>query len=208
MFKSFWKSIFNFTKIKILHPLGSSPSISIFLRKIAELNFIRQKRIIKKYFNNEDHVLDIGCGTGEFSGFFSKDKYTGIDIDEKGINYAKEHCDKNFKIEDATKMTFVDSSFDNVLIVGVLHHLSEEDCKKVFREIKRVLVSGGKCLIMESTLCAHPLVKIMQSVDQGAYIRSFDKWHYMVKENFSIEEEFTFKNGITFYSAFLLKTDK
>ncbi|MDO8430333.1 MAG: class I SAM-dependent methyltransferase [bacterium] len=191
----------------LLKALASRPEISIFLRKIVEINFRNQKKIIRQNFeaNPSDRVLDIGCGTGEFSPSFSKSKYVGIDIDQKNITYAKKHYKGDFRVADGTQLPFENGSFDKILIVGVFHHLSTADCKLVFGEMKRVLKKGGQILIMEDTKSDRFLVKFMQSVDQGAYIRNFSEWNSLLSNNFYIQKSGSFNNGACFYSYFLIK---
>lgn len=191
----------------LLQILASRPKISIFLRKIVEVNFRTQKKIIRQYFTADpnERVLDLGCGTGEFSPHFSKSQYIGIDIDPKNIAYARKHYNGDFRIADGRRLPFPNENFDKVLVVGVFHHLSTEDCRLVFKEIKRMLKKYGKILIMEDTRSGRPIVKFMQSVDQGAYIRDFSEWNSMVAENFIIEKSGTFNNGACFYSYFLLR---
>lgn len=48
------------------------PSLLILVRKILENNFKKHKEIIKKYLTVDDNglILDLGCGSGEFSVFF------------------------------------------------------------------------------------------------------------------------------------------
>jgi len=193
--------------MKFLEYIGSNPAISIFLRKIVELNFVAHKNIIEKYFHLEqgEKILDIGCGTGEFSPFFLKEYYVGIDIDDKNITYAKAHYNQEFKVADARDLPFGDNSFDKILIVGVLHHLSMEDVQKVLQEIQRILVPKGQALIIEDTLCDSPITKLMHSLDQGAHIRSKEAWQEILTGNFIAKTSFTFKSGICFYSAFILE---
>ena len=109
---------------KLLNIIGSNPSASIILRKIFELNFRKQKNIIGKYFTTDknESMLDLGSGTGEFSTFFPAENYVGIDIDEQNINYAKAHYQKKFQIADARKLPLEDNSFDKILtILSILH---------------------------------------------------------------------------------------
>ncbi len=182
------------------------PWVSIFLRRIVENNFKKEKELIKKYFSIiNDQILDLGCGTGEFSVFFPPEKYIGIDIDLENIKYASSHYKGNFLVADAKNMLFPDNSFSNVLVIGVFHHLSDQDCQLVLAEIKRVLKPQGRLLIMEDTIDKNMLSKIINYFDQGKYIRKKEEWKRIFSELWHIEKESDFRAGICFYSAYLLK---
>lgn len=209
--KTLWKLIFLWFELmifsRLLDFLGSRPALAVALRKMADFNFRTQKRIIKKYFRARagEKVLDLGCGTGEFSPYFSAEQYIGIDIDESNVKYAQQRHARKFTVADGMNLPFADRAFNKVLIVGVFHHLSGEDCEKVIAEIKRVLTPGGEILVMEDTASSLPWTKIMHALDQGAYIRSSAEWQRLWQRHFNITKAFTFKNGVCFYSAFLLR---
>lgn len=192
---------------KFLSFIGSKPALTIKLRQIVELGFRAEKKIIKRLFSldGSKKVLDLGCGTGELSSFFTKEQYLGVDIDESSIQYARGHYQREFMVADGRQLPFNDASFDKVLVVGVLHHLNDEDSQRVILEIKRVLAHGGRVLIMEDTKSKALITRMMQSIDQGAYIRSEEEWRDLLRKNFQIEESFTFRSGVSFYAAFLLK---
>ena len=48
---------------------------------------------------------------------------------------------------DATRLPFADGSFDMVYSLLVLQHLSKENGREVFREVRRVLDEGGEAFI-------------------------------------------------------------
>lgn len=192
---------------KILNLLGASPRASIVLRKLVELNFRKQKQVIKNFLasGRKGTVLDLGCGTGEFSPLFSAEDYTGLDIDAKFIAYAThKYHPKKFVVGDGTNLPFGDQSFDKILIAGVLHHLDANDCRRVLSETKRILKTGGQVLIMEDTKSDSYLTKIMHAADQGHYIRTFVQWREFFQADFDLRKSFTFSNGLCFYSAFFL----
>jgi len=93
-------------------------------------------------------VLELGCGIGFVSSYLAETyqfKVYGTDFDSEQIQTAKsiqpkiEHL--YYQIEDATKLTFEDSSIDLVISQNVFHHIPKwEDAIK---EIARVLCSGG-----------------------------------------------------------------
>ncbi len=92
--------------------------------------------------------LDVGCSIGIMTSLISRNfkSSLGIDIDEPGINYAKEnYASENlaFSIQDSMHMTLEDQSFD----VAVCNHVYEHvpDATRLFSEIYRVLKPGGIC---------------------------------------------------------------
>ena len=96
-------------------------------------------------------VLEIGCGIGFVSHYLAEtykfDMY-GTDYDPEQIRIAEKIQPKiehlHFQVEDATHLTFEDSSIDLVLSQNVFHHIPHwEDAIK---EITRVLSSGGYLL--------------------------------------------------------------
>ena len=95
-------------------------------------------------------LLDVGCGQGR-STFKVMDLALGIvafDVSKRMIRQAIDRyregnysAKTTFLAADASRFPFVDTSFDYVLIYGVLHHLP--DPASTCQEVARVLKSGG-----------------------------------------------------------------
>jgi len=116
----------------------------------------------------EVHLLDVGCGTGNYSKAFLDagiGKVTAIDgstgmlakAEEKLKPYIMEKKVTELKICRLPDIPFPDSSFDVVSIIQVLHHLDKPydgfpNAKKVITEAFRVLKPGGVFLIDH---CSH-----------------------------------------------------
>ena len=99
------------------------------------------------------NVLEVGCGLGTDGAQFAKAgaKYTGIDLTEAAVDLAKRRFELFnlpgiFRVADAERLLFANSSFDIVYSHGVLHHTP--DTAAAVREIHRVLRPGGKALVM------------------------------------------------------------
>ncbi len=117
-------------------------------------------RELIKFFDIKQgmRVLDIGCGRGEMVIFAAKNsaEAVGIDYSENAIylaNFAKNGQSEeiknriSFKVMDAKKLSFSDSTFDMVILTDVVEHLYPEELKMVFREIRRVLKNRGLVII-------------------------------------------------------------
>ncbi len=195
---------------KIRDYLAGNPRIFSFLRKVIELGFIKEKTIITQSLKIEvnQKILDIGCGTGEFSGLFNKESYTGIDINKEYINFAKTKKKKNFLVMDATDLKFEDETFDAILVMAILHHLELAGVEKVLSEAKRVLKPNGKILILEDAKLEGKdgiLTKLVQKFDKGAFIREPGEYQKMASKYFKPLKDWPFRSGACTYYGMLLK---
>lgn len=96
-------------------------------------------------------VLDAGCGSGKFSAAlarFGAKKVFGIDIGEKGLDFARKQSKKvpygdriEYRYGSTFDIPFADESLDVVWSNGVIHHTL--DYERCIREFFRVLRPGG-----------------------------------------------------------------
>lgn len=98
-------------------------------------------------------ILEIGCGTGKNTSFFSQigDKVYAVDFSQGMIEKAKTKVkaeNVKFSAMNLTKKwMFEDHSFDLIVCNLVLEHI--EDISSVFSEASRVLESNGRFFINE-----------------------------------------------------------
>lgn len=99
-----------------------------------------------------EKILDLGCGTGNFSIKLAQKgcQVTGIDISETMLERAAEKANKldldiNFIKTDALNLEFEANHFDSVFSMAALEFI--EDLKKAVQEMKRVVKPGGKILL-------------------------------------------------------------
>lgn len=97
-------------------------------------------------------VLDIGCGTGNYSIKLAKMGYKviGIDVSDEMLNIAKEKAkdkglDIGFYKKDVLNLDFEDEQFDAVFSMAALEFIPET--KKAIDNIFKVVKKGGKILI-------------------------------------------------------------
>jgi len=98
-----------------------------------------------KYYKQ---LLDVGCGTGHWSRFFSSLGYQihGIDISPEMIAVARTVVPEcTFDVADAYNLPFGDGAFDVVASMALLEFVS--DPAAVVREIARCTKLGGSLLI-------------------------------------------------------------
>ncbi len=98
------------------------------------------------------HILDVGCGTGNFSIKLAEMgcKVIGIDISSEMLEIAKEKAKKRgldieFHVMDVYRLEFEDNTFDGVFSMAAFEFI--EKPKKAYKEMYRVLKLNGQLLI-------------------------------------------------------------
>lgn len=196
--------------MKIISYLANKPSIFIFLRKIIEFNFRGERKVLKHEIQNQNDslkILDLGCGTGEFSEVFKNCDYTGIDINHRYINYAKNKYERNFLLMNATNLNFPNNNFDYIVVLGVLHHLDDDKTLKVLNEMIRVIKDDGKIIIMEDVHTGNKidiLGNLIRRLDEGNYIKTKEDYLNLIGKIVKINENYRVKAGISTYEVFII----
>lgn len=194
--------------LSILYKLLDSPFIfDIFVKTLGERN--RLKKIIKRELDiqKDDKILDLGCGPGDLSVLFSPENYTGTDINQEYINFARKKYNRNFIKMDASDLKFEDNHFDLVFISSLLHHISDELFLKVMSEIKRVTKPTGRVFVFEFSyiLNKESLYKwILRKLDRGKYARDYGSLKKIVLKYFNIKKDYLSKSPWGDSAVFLL----
>lgn len=114
-------------------------------------------------------ILDIACGTGDFSIAIAKamapgSRVTGLDLSEGMLavmraKLAAEGLDDRVACMqgDSESMPYTDASFDCVTIAFGIRNF--EHSEVALREILRVLKPGGKLVILELSVPANPVIR-------------------------------------------------
>ncbi|MBH1942383.1 class I SAM-dependent methyltransferase [Mobilitalea sibirica] len=119
-------------------------------------------------------VLDFGCGIGTSSIIFPKDNYIGVDCDSSRIKYARRLYPNNkFITMSADNIPIPNRSIDYILVMSVLHHISNNQLRQVLNEFSRILNNNGKIIIVEPCLYQNCNLCnwFMTHIDKGKYIR-------------------------------------
>jgi ubiquinone/menaquinone biosynthesis C-methylase UbiE len=97
-----------------------------------------------------NRLLEVGCGTGHWSRYFSDKGFevTGIDVSIEMIKIAKARniANSHFQVADGESLPFADNSFDVAAAIATLEFV--RDAEVVVREMVRCTYKlGGRLLI-------------------------------------------------------------
>lgn len=132
---------------------------------------------------NGPSILDVGCGTGHYSKI-TGGKYIGLDLDEDYIKYATKkypnpknvfYCLNVDDLELAEKV-------DLVILVDILHHLSDDSCLKLLKKLKSL--SRKYVAVFEPTLeQRNAFGRWLIRNDRGDYIRKENDYSSLVESS-------------------------
>ena len=129
--------------------------ISIYRKKGLDFPSSRDS-IIAKAAPIEGSILEVGTGTGYASLSLAKAGYRfiSIDTDEEAVKtaalnlvYKKLLSQATFYIMDGTHTHFENSSFKNIVMIDLLHHIY--DIRGLLSETDRVLSANGKLILAD-----------------------------------------------------------
>lgn len=136
-------------------------------------------------------VLDIGCGTGAYCGFFSG-QYFGIDDNPLYMGLAsREHEKGKFVVMSGSRLAFTQNTFDHVLIIAAIHHMDDEVVGQTIVEAFRVLRNSGRVHVVDPVqpvLRRSIFKKFLLARDRGCYPRSLSQLTLLVSSTSRIEK--------------------
>ena len=206
---------------RLVRRLSTRPTLWNLFRRILEFNFVEERRVINRELmpaamrikaeGRAPVILDLGCGTGELASIFLKAgyDYVGIDIEPERIKYARKAYPKGtFHVMDASHLRYRDGHFDQILVTGVLHHLTDEEVRSIVAEMRRVLRPGGRALVMEDIALRgslNLLGALVHLADEGAHIRRPKQYAPLFVPDFAIRTTYPVRCGVCDYQAFVLE---
>ena len=102
--------------------------------------------------NKKDLVLDVGCGPGNYRDLIKSENYYGIDINCKSIDQAKEIYPKDhfdcLPVQEISNK--VNKKFDKIILLGLLHHISDQDALNLFNDLKNIAMPETKIFCLDT----------------------------------------------------------
>lgn len=150
-------------------------------------------------------VLDVGCGSGLFSELVSG-AYLGLDEDRRFIEHARRRYGAGnrvqFVCQPAAPLAYPDQSFDQVLLLNVMHHLPDDILHQVLEEVARV--ARHQVIIVDMVPLRYNLLGMLcYRLDQGKHIRALAVQTTHVARHLHIQASGYFRSGINLHSIFV-----
>ena len=134
-------------------------------------------------------VMDIGCGTGDILSFLPQVDYLGIDVDPHYIRWCQEHFGRSarFACQDVAQMEIEEpGTYDLVMATGVLHHLTDEQARRMLGLASRALKPEGRLVTFDG--CWIPkqswIARLLLHMDRGRFVRPVDGYLDLVSPFF------------------------
>lgn len=149
-----------------------------------------RKAIVDNYIRPtmDMRMLDIGCGTAQILEYLPEGiDYIGFDASREYIESARQRYPNrgNFYQELVTTATLNDlGEFDLVFASGLLHHLEDDEVRKLSELAFHALRPGGRLLTIDPAYQKgqSPVARFLISRDRGQNVRHTEKYEQLLLE--------------------------
>lgn len=133
-------------------------------------------------FKPNENVLDVGCGPANILRSLNISiNYTGIDLNPKYISSASSRFGSFAKfltlnVDELANLNL--EKFDKILVLGTLHHLSDDQVHSLLYTTSKLLSDNGELITHDPVRSTdqNRISKTLMDFDRGKYIR-FDNHH-------------------------------
>lgn len=166
------------------------PGAYILFQRLVGADRVRLRCIDMLGPRAGDRVLDVGCGPAYYLPRLPDVDYHGFDTEPRYIEYAqrrfanrqaKFHCEL-FTPAHVDRL----GQFDGIFLLGLLHHLSDEESDELLRLGASALKPGGT--IITADPCYYPgqtaFDHFMISRDRGQYVRPMERFLQLARKRF------------------------
>ncbi len=122
-------------------------------------------------------VLDVGCGPANILAYLPPIDYTGIDLNEKHIVFARKlYGDRGrFLVGNAADdLEQEEKTFDLINVSALLHHLADDEAISLFKSLKRLLKEDGKIVTFDPVWLPEQrfVARLLNKLNSGINVRT------------------------------------
>lgn len=142
-------------------------------------------------------VLDVGCGPGTNTAYFTHCDYLGIDLNPEYIETAKRLHGRHFVAVDAAEFAAApEEQFDFIFLNSFLHHVDRNTTERILSNLSKLLTPDGRIHIIELLLPPSTSIpRFLARADRGRFARPIEDWQEIFDAAFErdVFEPFTLK---------------
>lgn len=185
---------------------AARPTVFLLTRALVTDDFgpIRE-RIRRELAAPGRRTLDLGCGPGTFADLFVGEDYVGVDTSRRHVEYARRMRPGAYLAGGLRNVDLPEARFDQALACGLFEHLADGAALAMLAEIRRVLVPGGRLLVIAELPAASRLGRLRQAV-LGPVSRRAEGYRRLLEEAGPLGRLEAFRSGFTDCIAAHLRT--
>ena len=133
-----------------------------------------------------DRVFDLGCGTGALVEHLRCERYLGVDLDASAVARARrfQAAHVRFIESDDWDEAFRALAPSIVLMIGLVHHVSDRDFEAILGRIRRASTALPRIVTFETTyLPASPVNNFLSRLDRGRFVRRPEEYDTLFGRN-------------------------
>jgi SAM-dependent methyltransferase len=122
-------------------------------------------------------MLDVGCGPANILSYLPPLDYTGIDLNEKHIAYARRRYGNRGRFivgNAADDLKQEGQKFDLINVSALLHHITDNEAISLFASLVGLLKPNGRIVTIDNVWLPKQrvAVRLMNYLDSGTNIRT------------------------------------
>jgi SAM-dependent methyltransferase len=152
-------------------------TLYVALQKAIGADRLRYRCIDELALRPGESVLDVGCGPAYYLDRLATVRYVGFDTSARYIDYARRRWGERatFRCEALGRQHLSElPPIDAVLLLGLLHHLSDPDAAELLDLCAAALAPGGRIISVDT--CFEPnqgrVSHWMSANDRGGNVRT------------------------------------
>lgn len=175
----------------MLSALLSHPALYLMLQRAVRADRARYECLRELDIRPGHKVLDVGCGPAYYVDRLPADvEYHGFDTDTRYIAWARQRfgARATFHLDTYTEAHRQRlPRFDRVLLMGLLHHLNDDEADGLLALIGRSLAPGGVVVALDTCLddSLSRFQRWLAKKDRGQFVRETAAFHAIGERAFA-----------------------
>lgn len=136
-----------------------------------------------------ERVLDLGCGPAYYRAKLPAVDYWGFDTDRRYIRWARRYWGGRGRFFDSVfdeRQLCRVPKFDAVMLMGLLHHISDAEGESLLSLVGRALAPKGRIALLDTVVYSgqSAISRLFARNDRGEYVRTPEEYSRLGARHF------------------------